>query len=334
MNSVQELQNKLREALIDLLWDQWAVLGGAASGRSGAVPFVIDPEALLLATMRFGRTDSRLAGEALDWLARNGKLVSLQRLKNMQLATKLADTECLRELASFMTDAKYRNWQSLDQWASKTSTPSDGGFVPEGFQTRGMSQAPDCAAPEAFVLRLRALFGVSARPEVLAWLLTHRAGYAAEIARDVSWFSKSVQAILNELDLSRLLVSEAAGKRKLYSLNPRSETLHPSLGKGLRWFSQSWFYLGVHHIETTLDALRESPDRSVHAQAIKIREVIPAMNTAFRMAGVDKILIGLNQLTGATLVNSFLDGTRSIQNMLTERNFKGIAAGFSNTARG
>ena len=327
MNSIQELQNKLREALIDLLWDQWAVMGGAGSGQSGRVPFVIDPEALLLATMRFGRTDSRLTGEALDWLARNGKLMSLQRFKNMQLSTKLSGTECLRELAGFMTDAGYRNWQSLDQWASKTSTPSGGGFVPEGFQTRGMSQAPDCAAPEAFILRLRALFGVSARPEVLAWLLTHRAGYAAEIARDVSWFSKSVQAILNELDLSRVLVSEAAGKRKLYSLNPRSETLHPSLGKGLRWFSQSWFYMGMHHIEATLDTLQTYPDRSIHAQAIKIREVLPAMNAALRMADVDEVFIGLNQLTGAPLVDSFLDGTRSIQNMLTERNFLGIPTG-------
>ncbi|MDE0597478.1 MAG: hypothetical protein OSB65_19745 [Roseibacillus sp.] len=323
MNSVQELQNKLREALIDLLWDQWRVLGGAGNGRSGAVPFVIDPEALLLATMRFGRTDSRLTGEALDWLARNGKLVSLQRLKNMQSSTMLAGTECLRELAGFMTDASYRNWHSLGQWASKTSPPSGGGFVPEGFQTRGMSQPPDCAAPEAFILRLRALFGVSARPEVLAWLLTHHAGYAAEIARDVSWFSKSVQAILNELDLSRVLVNETAGKRKLYSLNPRSETLHPSFGKGLRWFSQSWFYMGVLHVEATLDALQESPGRSIHAQAIRIREVLPAMNTALRMAGADKVFVGLNQLTGATLVDSFHEGTQSIQNMLTERNFPG-----------
>ncbi|MEZ7955868.1 MAG: hypothetical protein QMC23_05655 [Rubritalea sp.] len=333
MNSVQELQNKLREALIDLLWDQWIVLGGAGSGRSGEVPFVIDPEALLLATMRFGSTGSRLTGEALDWLTRNGKLVSLQRLKNIQLSTKLADTKCLRELASFMTEAGYRNWNSLDQWASKTSAPSGGGFVPEGFQTRGMSQTPDCAAPEAFILRLRALFGVSARPEVLGWLLTHRAGYAAEIARDVSWFSKSVQAILNELDLSGLLASEAAGKRKLYSLNPRSETLHPSMGRGLRWLSQSWFYLGMHYIESSLDALHESPDRSVHAQAIKIREVLPAMNTALRMTGVNKAFVGLNQLTGATLVDYILDGTRSIQSILTERNFPGIPTGFSNTAR-
>jgi len=329
MNSVKELQNKLREALIDLLWDQWAVLGGAGSGQSGRVPFVIDPEALLLATIRFGQTDSRLTGGALDWMARNGKLVSLQRLKNMQMSTNLAGTECLRELAGFMTDAGYRNWNSLDQWASEASSPSGGGFVPEGFQARGMSQAPDCAAPEAFILRLRALFGVSARPEVLAWLLTHRAGYAAEIARDVNWFSKSVQAILNELDLSRLLVSEAAGKRKLYTLNPRSKTLHPTLGKGLQWFSQNWFYLGVHHIEATLGTLHESPGRSVHAQAIKIREVFPAMHTALRMAGVDKAFVGLNQLAGAPLVDSFLDGTRSIQNMLTERNFPGTPTGFS-----
>lgn len=321
MNSAQELLNELREALIEFLWDQWMVLGGAGSGRSGRVPFAIDPEALLLATMRLGRTDSRLTGEALDWLARNGKLVSLQRLKNVQLATKVAGTECLRELAGFMTDAGYRNWRSLDQGASKASAPSGGSFVPDGFQARGMSQAPDCAAPEAFILRLRALFGVSARPEVLAWLLTHRAGYAAEIARDVGWFSKSVQAILNELELSRLLVSEAVGKRKLYSQNPGSETLHPSLGKGLQWFSQSWFYLGMHHVETTLDTLQKSPGRSVHAQAIKIREDLAAMNTALRMAGVEEIFAGSNQLAGEALITCFHDGARSIRNMLTERNF-------------
>ena len=56
-------------------------------------------------------------------------------------------------------------------------------------------------------------------------------------------------------------------------------------------------------------------------------EVLPAMNAALRMADVDEVFIGLNQLTGAPLVDSFLDGTRSIQNMLTERNFLGIPTG-------
>ena len=105
------------------------------------------------------------------------------------------------------------------------------------------------------------------------------------------------------------------------------------MGRGLRWLSQSWFYLGMHYIESSMDALHESPDRSVHARAIKIREVLPAMNTALRMAGVNKAFVGLNQLTGATLVDYILDGTRSIQSILTERNFPGIPTGFSNTAR-
>jgi hypothetical protein len=46
-----------------------------------------------------------------------------------------------------------------------------------------------------------------------------------------------------------------------------------------------------------------------------------------RMADVNEVFVGLNQLTGTPLVDSFLDGTRSIQNMLTERNFPGIPTG-------
>ncbi|MBG7608997.1 MAG: hypothetical protein IZT59_13370 [Verrucomicrobia bacterium] len=92
--------------------------------------------------------------------------------------------------------------------------------------------------------------------------------------------------------------------------------------------------LVLSSVETNLDALQESPDRSVHAQAIKIREVLPAMNTALRMAGVDKVFVGLNQLTGASLVDSFHDGTRSIQNMLTGTKFPGSPNGIQYQARG
>ena len=38
------------------------------------------PEALLLATTRFGRHDSRLMDESIDWLSQFGRRISLQRL--------------------------------------------------------------------------------------------------------------------------------------------------------------------------------------------------------------------------------------------------------------
>ena len=48
---------RLQEAVVDLLWDQWVALGLAGRPSGKKVPFVVDPEALLLATMRFGTGD-------------------------------------------------------------------------------------------------------------------------------------------------------------------------------------------------------------------------------------------------------------------------------------
>ena len=75
MTSFQELKHSLSEALVQLLWDQWVSIGVAGAPRSRPVPFVVDPEALLLATTRFGLSDARLMGEAIDWLAVNGRLL-------------------------------------------------------------------------------------------------------------------------------------------------------------------------------------------------------------------------------------------------------------------
>jgi len=87
---------------------------------------------------------------------------------------------------------------------------------------RGMSQPPDPARAEAFLLRMRLVFGVSARAEVITWLLTHEGGHAAGIARETGWFSKSVQAILNGLEQAGMLVSRVDGKRKDCNLHPRA----------------------------------------------------------------------------------------------------------------
>ena len=65
---MDELRLRLREAVLDLLWEQWGALGAAGLSLAKKVPFVVDPEALLLATMRFGAGEARLTDEVLDWL--------------------------------------------------------------------------------------------------------------------------------------------------------------------------------------------------------------------------------------------------------------------------
>jgi len=96
----------LREAMIDLLWDQWSALGVAGRASGNAVPFVVDPEALLLATIRFGANDSRLVTEVTEWLSRYGGMISLQRLKNLQKAWRGWDA--LWKVLDFETGSRWR----------------------------------------------------------------------------------------------------------------------------------------------------------------------------------------------------------------------------------
>lgn len=313
---------RLWEEIGDLLWDQWSALGvaGRASGKS--VPFVVDPEALLLATIRFGAGDGRLMAEVLDWLSQNGGMISLQRLKNLQTSSRVGTREGLLKLGSFMESAGFRNWKSLVSWASKVPVLPGSGGVFGDVELRGMSQAPDCSRSEAFLLRMRGVFGVSSRPEVLTWLLTHDEGYAAQISRDTGWFSKSVQVILNDLELANLVVSSPVGKRKVFSLNPRQAILSPSLDReGLCWLSQGPFYLGLQYVVQTLNRLAELGDGSESVKAIAVRKEMPMMNAAFRQAGMEDPFTGGLFLKGEALLHCFEEGVVKLLISLEQRSF-------------
>ena len=299
----------LREALLDFLWDQWASLGAPAQGVGSSVPFVIDPEALLLASMRFGDTDARMTDIIADWLPKNGAFLNLQRLKNLQSGTKLGTRENLATLGNLMEAAGFINWKKLSESSEKSNVG--------GGQSRSMSQSPDPSRPEAFLLKMRMLFGLSARPEIITWLLTHPAGHAAEIARDTGWFSKSVQAILNDLEASGMLMSHMDGRKKIVSVNPRNNILNPGFSDGLRWFTQAPFYLGILHVILTHERLGKNHHASDSVKSILIHQDLAAINAAFRLAGIRDPFAAMAALKGLEAVDAFDAGiTGLVENTL------------------
>lgn len=308
-----ELHERLRAALRDLLWDQWVVLGLAGHASGAPVSFVIDPEALLLATLRFAMDEARFRGEVLDWLTRNGALLSVQRMKNLDLSMRVAPPESVRALAAFMTKVGYRNWKTLE---ARVSPGAKSEFSES--TGRGMSRTPDPARPEAFLLRMRMLFGVNARAEVITWLLTHADGHAARIARETGWFSKSVQAILNDLEQAGMLIARTDGKRKEVALHPCGGIWHPDLATPLRWFSQAPFYFGVHHV---LRALEQAnfPELSAAARAIAIRRDLLPLETSFRLAGLGDLYAGASKERGESLIGRFMEATRRLVEMVENR---------------
>lgn len=305
----------LRERLAALLWDQWVALGVAGHPSGRRVPFVIDPEALLLATLRFGTLEPRLAGEVADWLAGCGEIISLQRLRNVQVAWPIAPADALAGLGGFMEGEGFRHWKVLRRTDAARS------FAAEGFEARGLARPPDPREPAAFVSRLRRVFGVNARPEVLAWLLTHRAGHPAGIARETGWFSKSVQAILIDLELGGLVTSDTRGKRREFALNPRDRTLHPELGAPLAWQTQGPLWCAFAHLEEMLGELAAAAGRSAGARAVVVRSRLAALRAALAAAAADDPFAGLAGEQGEALVDGFLAGVKHMDDALDRRVF-------------
>lgn len=228
----KERERFLNRAL-DFLWRQWSDLGVAGSA-DGKDFWVIDPEALVLVTTTFGRHDPRLFDEVLDWLSTNSHLVNIQRLQNMALhfgqrsvlngmAAHLAGRSINGKWRAFLRDAKpVTNLELLFP-----GVPVLGGvdelFAEHGWKRgpvklRHLSQSPDPNRATSLLMKLRSLFGVQARAEVMAYLLTCESAHPAQMAEHLAYFPRTIQTTLNDMERSGHVLANWQGREKRFWL--------------------------------------------------------------------------------------------------------------------
>jgi len=238
--SLNSLAREIRESLLRFLWRQWSQIGVA-----GAVEFVdrwiIDPEALLVFTLSMGRRDARLFDEVLDWMVCNGRSISIQRLKN--IADGLGESTTSRTLSAMAAvvdehDPKAR-WSRLASGVSQSRDDREpffldldgrplpvvgepderflrAGYVRVRPQLRGLSQSVSTGLPTNLVFRLRALFGLGPRAEILAYLLTHSSGLSSEVARSTAYSSTQVHEALKGLALADVVTERPRGRQRSF----------------------------------------------------------------------------------------------------------------------
>jgi len=241
--SPDKFKEVFRQALLDLLWRQWTTLGVA--GHAARESRVIDPDALLLGTCVFGRQEPRLFDEMLDWLGVNGWCINVQRVRSLM---KRCAYGCERVVASVAAlqarGAETAKWRRLSLCAEPLEAgtrleplfyladgrpqPAFGrpephferyGFHRGAVRLRGMSRTPNPDLPANLMFRLRALFGVNARADILAYLLTHDAAHPPETARQMGYFPKTIQMTLAEMACSGNLHPVKLGREKHYRLD-------------------------------------------------------------------------------------------------------------------
>lgn len=329
--SLTSYRQSLLERLLAFLWRQWSALGVAGHARSDD-PWMVDPEALLLFSTHIARHDSRLFDEILDWLQINGSWINLQRLGRMQKEESLGEPAIFAAMAEHVAENSLNHkWKSQTRRFSppRATAPQvvqrlfpaipvlsepDPIFLKYGFQRgpvelRGMSLPPRPDQPATFLFKLRALFGMQSRAEVIAWLLANEHGHPAEIARQTCYFRSSIPGILNDLAASGHVGAIRIGREKHFSILRNDDWRFLLTWKPAEAFPQ-WINWGglFSGIQTLFEALGEPnlDEKSKNFQAVKLREALDQAMPALARAGRAHRLNATRDLVGPGLVDALL----------------------------
>lgn len=239
---LQEFKDNYLESLLQFLWRQWSSLGIAGYAETQGT-WVIDPEALLIFSCSIGRYDQRLFDEMLDWLSVNERFINIQRLRTIIMKEQFQTEAALGAIAAYLSHQNFTpKWKRLAEGGkNENKIPEDFFFlksgaplpVPKGrdeifesyglirnpVENRGLSNAFPAKTIPSFLLQLRALMGVSARCEVLLYLLLHDKATIQEIAGQTYYSWRSVQDTLFEISRSGMLNFPDAKRGRTYRLH-------------------------------------------------------------------------------------------------------------------
>lgn len=232
---------EFRDRVLDLLWRQWNMLGVAGHGAPWCGP-PIDPEALLLLTCTAGRFDARLFDAMVEWVGLNGRYINVQRLKRMITTEAFVGERVVRAIAATASNSVTSAKWAMTKAAKGGENPEPLFFLKDGrrlpisrahdpvfaehgllrdrYEPRGVVGRFRPEPVENLILRLRALLGVNARCEIMAYLLLNEKGSPGALARDTCYFPLTMAKAMAEMRDSGFLLSRVNGRRRDHRLVP------------------------------------------------------------------------------------------------------------------
>lgn len=236
-----KFRNNLLELILAHLWNQWSTLGVSGYSEEKKA-FIIDPEALLVFTASIGRYDGRLFDEVMDWTLKNNQLINIQRIKTILKEYPFSSTSILSAIAEKLLylkagDSKWRLLSTLytqnesePLFYSKIHIPLpldenrlDESFLKHGYKRsilklRGNTVNFNPATPNSLLLKLRSMFGLNVRCEILSFLIDGRYEHPSEISKHIFYSQKTVQDALVAMASTDTVVVMKKGREKKYSL--------------------------------------------------------------------------------------------------------------------
>jgi hypothetical protein len=328
------------ERLVVFLWKQWAQLGLASASVEIRDGWVIDPEGLLLLSATYARYDPRLFDEVIDWLNQNANFINVPRLKSLIRRYDFQNGAVVAALGSVV---KERNsslrWSFPNPeepkgaeilfWNADGKSLADFGnpdeiFLRHGFKRgrlklRGLSRRFNPVMPECALLRIRALFGISARAEIMLYLLTHEMAHPSGIARETGFSQKNVQDTLVDMAASGFVhAAQLEGRKKSYFIrkNHRAPFLYQS-GRPPRWVTWPPLFRGFELLHSVLRNLGVTA-MSRRLQASELRILSSQLRSLFARSGFNDTLSSESAFPGEGFIEVFVQDVRKLLTELSE----------------
>jgi len=260
-----------------LAWGAWVELGVSGWTETHS-DWAIDPEPLIVFTAFLGDEDARLRDEATDWCVRNWRYVSKTRLKNLVREQPAAMRGAFGAFAATVGDHAGVVWP----YASE----------PRRFTVTGRSAAPQLDKPSMVWLRLRAMFGLGARTEILRYFLSHDDGRSstATISTATNYTKRNVSEECESLAHAGVLSVRPMGNRFYYSLAKRAE-LEPFVGS-MPAITPNWISMfGIARQLVSLESAAETG--TTRTLAVKARSAIDEMEEDLDELEIDPPSSGL-----------------------------------------
>lgn len=274
--SVDRSVRELEGITTDLLWRQWSAVGGSAT-TAERWHSIVDPEALVLASLYFIQREPRIGDILYSWVELHAPLLSVQRLRNIQ---KGYPKEVAGRVADFVANARIAH--KHPRWRALTSEEGDDDpsyMLPE---VRRATRASNATAA-SLLLRMRYAMGVGVKADVTAVLLgKDRPVTVRELVETLNYTTVGTRTAV--LDLARGgFIFSVGGRPSAFAAPVKEWRTLLRIRRRPRWVNwQQWFALVVEIVAWTERARRK--ELGSYAVDVGMRELVSRHAPFFRSA--------------------------------------------------
>jgi hypothetical protein len=216
----------ITKAVANRIAAQWVALGAQIEGIDDQTP--IDIEALVAITADQRTVEARVYEAAVDWCVSHGRMVHLGRLRNVARELEVG-APALQAFAGDVAGSGGHRWPFA---APRPPT-----------RPRRKTIVHDLSAPGRIVWRVRSAFGVNARSDVLAVLLTTPPVPVSlsDLTRRTRFTKKNVSIAVADMSLAGIVTKTRVGREDRVALDrssPLRDLLEPEGVPSVDWTSR------------------------------------------------------------------------------------------------